>query len=273
MSLASLTLNGYDCSAINLFINRTPYISVPSHKQSEIATPQLIGSHFEFLGTGSKTVSFNNCHISGDDEDDVRDNLGILMQKLDAMKNIEVSIQLNAMTDRYWMGRYAGGMEVDFYGNVATFSLSFLCSDPRMYSTTETVVSATIDDPYFELAITPEGNAIIDPVIYLLSAAEAAIPTYIEHLETDKRLRVRQTWSDYDKWLKIDCGQTVQTVYSGEPVGSPYDYDDVTVWTKDMNEVWGVFPQLNPGVVNTIRVEQLTNGSKIRVVYRKRYWI
>jgi len=200
-----------------------------------------------------------------------------IQTKLDALALVldvtaDKKIQLDQITDRYWMGRLNAPIESFRRGSVgAGFMLEFLLADRAAYSTTEedNTFSIVSDPDTFnvESAAAVAGTDFVYPVWYIRNTTGGNITTLtLNNTTTSESLTWNATLED-NRWLKIDLTNFVISKSASTNADATAETYSASMGGWATGSVW---PRLQPNVQNAMSVSGLSSGTA-RWIYRARF--
>lgn len=180
---------------------------------------------------------------------------------LDSIKSETVTtsaakLELDMITDRYWMAKLEGIAGIYRAHDIWMGSLTFRIDDPTAYAASETSSNFNVDADPDTLIEAVGGTGYVNPV-YTLTAGEALtdVTIKVENLTTDEELQWTGSLANGEE-LEIDVANWI---VKKEAVAS-------------MSGVSGQFPRLAPGVNNSIKVTGFSTTGTLNIKYRVRYF-
>jgi predicted phage tail component-like protein len=271
MAANSMTYDGVHLGALGVSVLDGSVSLSPEPRVGAKIVPGFAGGYAYGNGYNPRTLRARVL-IEGQDEWSLVERMDALLGLLDPTKDAVVRFD-NFRPDRYWLGRWNGGIDGDLAGYSHEFDLQFLCADAMAYAADETAQTVTLD-------ASPKTFSV--PTAGVLAGTAYAHPVYVyTHVGGSfGQIIVSNASSAVNgealRWagvlavghkLKIDTA--LWCVYKSVDAG--VTWTDASYGIGDLvSGGASIFTRLANGIANAFTVTGPTNGT-LSITYRARY--
>ncbi|MCK9569875.1 phage tail family protein [Candidatus Pacearchaeota archaeon] len=258
MSNNSFSLGGIDYGA--RYISIVQPFSVPVLTDHDVKIKSIVGRRgaYNFGATAGERKLSLPCRIAAPDSATFYANALLCARDLSPLLGEQI-LTLDCVTGKYLMAMVEKGFTWPKLGNMARFTLPFVCADPYWFSATQTISDKAITSTPQQITETPGGTADSEPVWEIIPTTTIASGTdiIIQNFTSNQKM----TWRAPSDITSADVVRIDSANYC------VYINGVRSIATIQPASGW---PLLVGGVTNVIRVTGMALGT-LRITYRERW--